>query len=89
MSATLERTIAALREALGDDRVRVGDQIGERSMTDWTGHAPAHVARHRDRGVDWVGSRPGHDHPLLNDAGGRGGLRVIAPGSPRPLIALS
>ncbi|SAL86413.1 FAD linked oxidase domain-containing protein [Caballeronia choica] len=44
MSAPLERTIAALREALGEDRVRVGEQIGERSMTDWTGHAPARAA---------------------------------------------
>jgi FAD/FMN-containing dehydrogenase len=44
MSAPLDSTIAALREALGDDRVRVGDAIGERSMTDWTGHAPARPA---------------------------------------------
>jgi FAD/FMN-containing dehydrogenase len=44
MSAPIERTVAALREALGEDRVRVGEQIGERSMTDWTGHAPARAA---------------------------------------------
>lgn len=44
MSAPLQATIAALREALGDDRVRVGDEIGERSMTDWTHHAPARAA---------------------------------------------
>ncbi|MDR5753852.1 MULTISPECIES: FAD-binding oxidoreductase [unclassified Caballeronia] len=44
MSAPLDATIAALREALGDDRVRVGEAIGERSMTDWTGYAPARPA---------------------------------------------
>lgn len=44
MSAPLQATIAALRGALGDDRVRVGDEIGERSMTDWTHHAPARAA---------------------------------------------
>jgi FAD/FMN-containing dehydrogenase len=44
MSAPLDATIAALREALGNDRVRVGEAIGQRSMTDWTGHAPARPA---------------------------------------------
>ncbi|WP_250538437.1 MULTISPECIES: FAD-binding oxidoreductase [unclassified Caballeronia] len=44
MSAPLDDTIAALREALGNDRVRVGEAIGQRSMTDWTGHAPARPA---------------------------------------------
>jgi FAD/FMN-containing dehydrogenase len=43
-SAALSTTLAALREALGDDSVRVGDQIGERSMTDWTRHEPTRAA---------------------------------------------
>jgi FAD/FMN-containing dehydrogenase len=43
-SAALSTTLAALREALGDDAVRVGDQIGERSMTDWTRHEPTRAA---------------------------------------------
>ncbi|MBN3758498.1 FAD-binding oxidoreductase [Paraburkholderia sp. Tr-20389] len=42
--ATLASTLAALREALGDDAVRVGDEIGERSMTDWTRHEPTRPA---------------------------------------------
>ena len=37
-------TISALREALGADAVRVGEQIGERSMTDYTRHDPARPA---------------------------------------------
>lgn len=43
-SASLASTLAALREALGNDAVRTGDEIGERSMTDWTHHAPARPA---------------------------------------------
>jgi FAD/FMN-containing dehydrogenase len=43
-SAALSTTLATLREALGDDAVRVGDQIGERSMTDWTRHEPTRAA---------------------------------------------
>ncbi|MBP0593714.1 FAD-binding oxidoreductase [Paraburkholderia sp. LEh10] len=42
--AALASTLAALRDALGDDAVRVGDQIGERSMTDWTRHEPTRPA---------------------------------------------
>jgi FAD/FMN-containing dehydrogenase len=42
--AALDATLAALREALGDDAVRVGAQIGERSMTDWTRHEPTRAA---------------------------------------------
>jgi FAD/FMN-containing dehydrogenase len=33
-----------LRDALGGDAVRVGEQIGERSMTDWTRHEPTRAA---------------------------------------------
>jgi FAD/FMN-containing dehydrogenase len=40
----LASTLAALREALGDDAVRVGDAIGERQMTDWTRHEPTRPA---------------------------------------------
>jgi FAD/FMN-containing dehydrogenase len=43
-AATLAATLAALRDALGEDAVRVDDQIGERSMTDWTRHAPTRPA---------------------------------------------
>ncbi len=43
-AAPLAATIAALREALGDDAVRVGEQIGERAMTDWTRHTPTRPA---------------------------------------------
>ncbi|WP_109481746.1 FAD-binding oxidoreductase [Paraburkholderia sp. C35] len=43
-AAALTSTLAALREALGDDAVRVGDEIGERSMTDWTRHEPTRPA---------------------------------------------
>jgi FAD/FMN-containing dehydrogenase len=43
-SATLSATLAALREALGHDAVRVGEQISERSMTDWTRHEPTRAA---------------------------------------------
>jgi len=39
MSISIDSTLAALRNALGEDAVRVGDAIGERSMTDWTHHA--------------------------------------------------
>ena len=42
--AALSTTLAALREALGDEAVRVGEQIGERSMTDWTRHEPTRAA---------------------------------------------
>jgi len=42
--AALSTTLAALRDALGDDAVRVGEQIGERSMTDWTRHEPTRAA---------------------------------------------
>jgi FAD/FMN-containing dehydrogenase len=42
--AALSTTLTALREALGDDAVRVGEQIGERSMTDWTRHEPTRAA---------------------------------------------
>ncbi|MFP3244860.1 MAG: FAD-binding protein, partial [Paraburkholderia sp.] len=42
--AAIATTLAALREALGDDAVRVGAQIGERSMTDWTRHEPTRAA---------------------------------------------
>ena len=40
----LDATVAALRDALGAEAVRVGDAIGERSMTDWTRHAPTRPA---------------------------------------------
>ncbi|MEX3959010.1 FAD-binding oxidoreductase [Trinickia sp. EG282A] len=43
-SAVLERVIAALRGALGDDGVRTGQAIPEQAMTDWTGHAPMRPA---------------------------------------------
>ncbi|CAG4912923.1 FAD-binding oxidoreductase [Paraburkholderia saeva] len=42
--ATLAATLNALREAIGDDAVRTGDAIGERSMTDYTRHAPMRPA---------------------------------------------
>ncbi|MDE1181756.1 FAD-binding oxidoreductase [Paraburkholderia sp.] len=42
--ATFLDTLTALRAALGDDAVRVGDQIGARSMTDWTRHTPTRAA---------------------------------------------
>jgi FAD/FMN-containing dehydrogenase len=42
--AGLPNTLAALRDALGADAVRVGEQIGERSMTDWTRHEPTRAA---------------------------------------------
>ncbi|HXZ10733.1 MAG TPA: FAD-binding oxidoreductase, partial [Paraburkholderia sp.] len=42
--ASLTATLAALRDALGDDAVRTGEQIGERSMTDYTRHEPARPA---------------------------------------------
>ena len=42
--AELSNTLAALRDALGADAVRVGEQIGERSMTDWTRHEPTRAA---------------------------------------------
>jgi FAD/FMN-containing dehydrogenase len=40
----LSQTLAALRDALGVDAVRVGDEISERSMTDWTRHEPTRAA---------------------------------------------
>ena len=42
--AEFPSTLAALRDALGADAVRVGEQIGERSMTDWTRHEPTRAA---------------------------------------------
>ncbi|SEB23747.1 FAD-binding oxidoreductase [Paraburkholderia sartisoli] len=42
--AALAATLNALREAIGDDAVRTGDEIGERSMTDYTRHAPMRPA---------------------------------------------
>ncbi|MGA7781457.1 MAG: FAD-binding oxidoreductase, partial [Paraburkholderia sp.] len=42
--AALSQTLAALRDVLGDDAVRVGDAISERSMTDWTRHEPTRAA---------------------------------------------
>ena len=42
--AEFSSTLAALRDALGADAVRVGEQIGERSMTDWTRHEPTRAA---------------------------------------------
>src|ERR1700761_7656944 len=42
--AALAATLAALREALGDDAVRTGDAIGERQMTDWTRDTPTRPA---------------------------------------------
>lgn len=44
MTAALSSTLTALREALGDDGVRVGEQIGEHYMTDWTRHEPTRPA---------------------------------------------
>ncbi|NPT47616.1 hypothetical protein GNZ12_41275 [Paraburkholderia sp. 1N] len=38
-NAAFNDTLAALREALGEEGVRMGAEIGERSMTDWTKHA--------------------------------------------------
>ncbi|PTB18953.1 FAD-binding oxidoreductase [Trinickia symbiotica] len=43
-SKSLERVIAALRGALGNDGVRTGHAIPEQAMTDWTGHAPMRPA---------------------------------------------
>ncbi|HEX7907136.1 MAG TPA: FAD-binding oxidoreductase [Paraburkholderia sp.] len=43
-AAPLSATLDALRAALGEDGVRVGEQIGERAMTDWTRHAPTRPA---------------------------------------------
>jgi FAD/FMN-containing dehydrogenase len=43
-AAPLSQTLAALRDALGVDAVRVGDEISERSMTDWTRHEPTRAA---------------------------------------------
>ncbi|WP_122156188.1 FAD-binding oxidoreductase [Paraburkholderia sp.] len=42
--AEFSSTLTALRDALGADAVRVGEQIGERSMTDWTRHEPTRAA---------------------------------------------
>jgi FAD/FMN-containing dehydrogenase len=42
--SALAATLAALRDALGDDAVRVGDAIDERPMTDWTRHEPTRPA---------------------------------------------
>ena len=42
--AGFSSTLTALRDALGADAVRVGEQIGEHSMTDWTRHAPTRAA---------------------------------------------
>jgi FAD/FMN-containing dehydrogenase len=42
--AEFSSTLVALRDALGGDAVRVGEQIGERSMTDWTRHEPTRAA---------------------------------------------
>src|SRR5258708_22889859 len=41
---TATATLAALRDALGDDAVRVADEIGERSMSDYTRHEPMRPA---------------------------------------------
>ncbi|HEX3381302.1 MAG TPA: FAD-binding oxidoreductase, partial [Paraburkholderia sp.] len=43
-AAPLPTTLDALRAALGADAVRVGEQIGERAMTDWTRHEPTRPA---------------------------------------------
>ncbi|CAH2804097.1 MAG: D-2-hydroxyglutarate dehydrogenase (EC [uncultured Paraburkholderia sp.] len=43
-TAPLSATLDALRDALGADAVRVGEQIGERAMTDWTRPAPTRPA---------------------------------------------
>lgn len=43
-TAPLAATLDVLRAALGDDAVRVGEQIGERAMTDWTRHDPTRPA---------------------------------------------
>ncbi|MDE1012378.1 MAG: FAD-binding oxidoreductase, partial [Paraburkholderia fungorum] len=43
-NASFDDTLAALSEALGEDGVRVGDEISERSMTDWTKHAATRPA---------------------------------------------
>ncbi|WP_144108100.1 FAD-binding oxidoreductase [Paraburkholderia sp. BCC1886] len=43
-TASLDATLDALRAALGADSVRVGEQIGERAMTDWTRHEPTRPA---------------------------------------------
>jgi hypothetical protein len=44
VAAPLAATLDALRAALGDDSVRVGEQIGERALTDWTRHDPTRPA---------------------------------------------
>jgi FAD/FMN-containing dehydrogenase len=43
-AAPLSATLDALRAALGADAVRVGEQIGEHAMTDWTRHDPTRPA---------------------------------------------
>ncbi|MBB5508529.1 FAD-binding oxidoreductase [Paraburkholderia atlantica] len=43
-TAPLAKTLEALRAALGADAVRVGEQIGEHAMTDWTRHEPTRPA---------------------------------------------
>jgi hypothetical protein len=43
-NSSLSDTLAALREALGEDGVRMGAELGERSMTDWTKHAATRPA---------------------------------------------
>jgi FAD/FMN-containing dehydrogenase len=43
-AGSLTSTLDALRAALGDDSVRVGEQIGERALTDWTRHDPTRPA---------------------------------------------
>ncbi|OLL28877.1 FAD-linked oxidase [Burkholderia sp. SRS-W-2-2016] len=43
-AANLDATLDALRAALGADAVRVGEQIGERALTDWTRHEPTRPA---------------------------------------------
>ncbi|WOD16148.1 FAD-binding oxidoreductase [Paraburkholderia kirstenboschensis] len=43
-TAPLAATLDALRAALGNEAVRVGDEIGERALTDWTRHAPTRPA---------------------------------------------
>ncbi|MGF6974362.1 FAD/FMN-containing dehydrogenase [Paraburkholderia sp. JPY465] len=43
-TAPLASTLEALRAALGADAVRVGEQIGEHAMTDWTRHQPTRPA---------------------------------------------
>jgi FAD/FMN-containing dehydrogenase len=43
-NASFDDTLVALREVLGEDGVRVGAAIGERSMTDWTKHAATRPA---------------------------------------------